>query len=677
MTKSERASKNTNVFSDEEDAFSAEETPPSSSSSSPDSEDERRRKQNRKSSKKKKKRRDNSSDVDDPSSSEDESSRKRRRSGSSSFHHRTKKKSKYYHSSESEGETFSAKKAREVRKVAFEAERKRKAEEEKKKLERLKNSKLQIVPLTDEEIKEQYRYKKHKCALSDVPTTRAIAGQDLCRPGRPADLSIEKVKLHYVVHYIYRGTWDHIVPEEGELEGKIDSYICNACTNKRFKNYLEKREYPGRGSSLCHLATDHGRLLHAMLTDDKVDMIEEIKALAKYDKQFNEAYRAYLDHDDNSFGLPDDEIITIKESLVWKIYVPKEKAGGSQKKVKSSTSGRTGNSVKLDSEEKKFLQSVMDRERPKNFRCPFKEELDCDFKGTEDGQAFRLHFFLHFKESWSDRIDSLTKGDKCYYCDLCPTKKPIKGATEEGAKTATICHLAIQHHELRKYMEKDDRISKEFVSDVYYDVDLKKAQNAGLQPGVKPDSDSAPEDEKSDEENENKSDFSDEKSSKSYDKTPKVGPRSKTRPVPKSRMKQTEPETEIDNEDIPDFSSSDDESKKRKETAAVQPIKSKNSVKKPGPKSAKKASLFDRTNTHYVRKRPKMSLTLEDLEDGDGSEDENWSSSKKESATFGKPKSKTLDKITASEGRTRAMPRRKVTQKPIKQTSFSDEDSDH
>ena len=61
--------------------------------------------------------------------------------------------------------------------MAFEAERKRKAEEEKKKLERLKNSKLQIVPLTDEEIKEQYRYKKHKCALSDVPTTRAIAGQ--------------------------------------------------------------------------------------------------------------------------------------------------------------------------------------------------------------------------------------------------------------------------------------------------------------------------------------------------------------------------------------------------------------------------------------------------------------------------------------------------------------------
>ena len=35
---------------------------------------------------------------------------------------------------------------------------------------------------------------------------------------------MEKVKLHYVVHYINRGVWDHIVPEEGDKEGKIDSY---------------------------------------------------------------------------------------------------------------------------------------------------------------------------------------------------------------------------------------------------------------------------------------------------------------------------------------------------------------------------------------------------------------------------------------------------------------------
>ena len=48
--------------------------------------------------------------------------------------------------------------------------------------------------------------------------------QDACRLNRPAEMNVDKVKLHYVVHYINRGTWDHIVPEEGEKEGKIDSY---------------------------------------------------------------------------------------------------------------------------------------------------------------------------------------------------------------------------------------------------------------------------------------------------------------------------------------------------------------------------------------------------------------------------------------------------------------------
>jgi len=31
--------------------------------------------------------------------------------------------------------------------------------------------------------------------------------------------------------------------------------------------------------------------MDAMINDEKVDMFEEIKALAKYDKQFNETYR--------------------------------------------------------------------------------------------------------------------------------------------------------------------------------------------------------------------------------------------------------------------------------------------------------------------------------------------------------------------------------------------------
>lgn len=208
---------------------------------------------------------------------------------------------------------------------------------------------------------------------------------------------MDKVKLHYVVHYIYRGTWDHIVPEEGDKEGKIDSYVCNACSNKRFKNYLEKKEYPGRGSALCHIATDHGRLLHAMLNDPNVDMTKEIEALAKYDKHFNETYRAFLDHDDNSFALADDEIITIKESLVWKIYNAKRK----EEENSAIKSPVIKNDAPKTEQEIKALQAIMARPKPKKFACP---KENCDYKGTEDPQAFRLHFFMHFKDKWLDRV---------------------------------------------------------------------------------------------------------------------------------------------------------------------------------------------------------------------------------------------------------------------------------
>jgi hypothetical protein len=70
--------------------------------------------------------------------------------------------------------------------------------------------------------------------------------QDVCQAGKPAEISLDKMKLHYVVHYLYRGVWDHIVPEEAPgSEGKIECYICNIC-HKRFKNHPEKKEYPGK-----------------------------------------------------------------------------------------------------------------------------------------------------------------------------------------------------------------------------------------------------------------------------------------------------------------------------------------------------------------------------------------------------------------------------------------------
>ena len=41
--------------------------------------------------------------------------------------------------------------------------------------------------------------------------------------------------------------------------------------------------YVFSGSSICHVATDHGRLLEALLNEEK-DMTEEIEFLAAHDK---------------------------------------------------------------------------------------------------------------------------------------------------------------------------------------------------------------------------------------------------------------------------------------------------------------------------------------------------------------------------------------------------------
>ena len=184
--------------------------------------------------------------------------------------------------------------------------------------------KKNIALLSEHEIRDRYRYKKHTCQLSDLPTkTKKPIGKS-CRPGHPEDLKAESVKLHYVVHYKENGYWDHIVPEEGDKAGKIDCYECQVC-DKKFKNALEKQgpgSSAGRGSAICHVATDHGRLLEALLNEEK-DMTKEIEWLAEHDKGFNDGYREYFNSKKQLFGLPDDQIVTSRESLVWKIYAKK------------------------------------------------------------------------------------------------------------------------------------------------------------------------------------------------------------------------------------------------------------------------------------------------------------------------------------------------------------------
>lgn len=149
------------------------------------------------------------------------------------------------------------------------------------------------------------------CKLVDVPTGKPISGSDACRPGRPARMAVDKCKLHYFVHYMHRGTWDKTVPEEKEEDlGKIEAYHCNLCL-RRFRNNHEKKSYPGRGSMMCHLDTEHGLLLKAMREDDKVDMTSEIEAID-----------AHVNGKWVELGLPDGpdhEMYTAKESFRWKL----------------------------------------------------------------------------------------------------------------------------------------------------------------------------------------------------------------------------------------------------------------------------------------------------------------------------------------------------------------------
>ena len=196
-------------------------------------------------------------------------------------------------------------------------------------------------------------------------------------------------------------------------------------------------------------------------------------------------------------------------------------------------------------------------------------------------------------------MENLEKGDKHYYCDICVPKKQVKGATEEGAMKSVICHLAIQHHELREKLEKDPSLNKEFIQEIYYDVDLKKVQeelkDLGIQPVEKPSEAT----EKAKEEAPKspvKASKPGPASSKTVDtpppskpkpgpassKKPKVGPKSKTqtptpkpasakkaaRPGPKSKTKRkNESGSDGESDDMPDFNSDNSGSEKKDRSA--------------------------------------------------------------------------------------------------------------
>ena len=353
--------------------------------------------------------------------------------------------------------------------------------------------------------------------------------------------------------------------------------------------------------------------MKAMLDDPEVNMREEVDALAKYDPKFNETFKNYVENDDDGFVMGDHEVINSKESIFWKMYNKKYAEKQAREKDKENrpfnvslepSPGPKLKEVPIADLEPKF-QKVLRRTPPVSFKCP---KCDEKPKKASDAHGFRFHFFTHYKdhfEDWEERLEGLEKGEKHYYCDICVPKKQVKGATEEGAKKSVICHLAIQHHELRDKLEKDPELSKEFVMDIYYDVDLKKVteelKDQGIQAVDKP-SEKAPQPAKEEETpkpptpvkpNNKPGPASSKKvtpnkpgpksktqtptpTPPSSNKKPKIGPKSKTqtptptppqssnkkaKPGPKSRTKRKNSESEENEDTVPNFDSDGSEAK--------------------------------------------------------------------------------------------------------------------
>ena len=99
-----------------------------------------------------------------------------------------------------------------------------------------------------------------------------------CRRGRPLVMGVDQIKMHYVVHYMARGAWDTALPPpSASYAMRIDGYGCRLC-GRTFRNNIGKREYPARGSFLCHYAIEHGKLVEALKneTETNVDGVLEL-----------------------------------------------------------------------------------------------------------------------------------------------------------------------------------------------------------------------------------------------------------------------------------------------------------------------------------------------------------------------------------------------------------------
>lgn len=314
----------------------------------------------------------------------------------------------------------------------------------------------------------------HVCKLADIPTEDSISGQDACKPGRPARLSMDKIKLHYVVHYTFRATWDKLVPKEKEEElGKIEVYQCQLCS-RRFRNNHTKKQYPGRGSMVCHLATEHGQLLKAMRADELMDMQSEIEALDRHEKG------KFLE-----MGIPDvadSELYIAKESYMWKFEQGKLDDNNNQEQSKSSDPKEP----KIVPRSKTELAEMANKpQESNNSRCrPMFEMRTCKLAEvpTEEkisGQdacrpgrpanlamdKMKLHYVVHytFRGTWDNLVPKENEEElgkiEVYQCNMCQRRfRNNHNKKQYPGRGSMVCHLATEHGQLLKAMRADNEV---------------------------------------------------------------------------------------------------------------------------------------------------------------------------------------------------------------------------
>ena len=287
--------------------------------------------------------------------------------------------------------------------------------------------------------------------------------------------------------------------------------------------------------------------------------------------------------------------------------------------------------------------------------------------GNDDAPNLRLHIFHHYKEHWTERISKLAKGEKSFFCDRCPRKKKITGATSEGTRTAAVCHFAIQHYELRGVLEKDPKITPQFIKDLYWDHDHPSSASSSYYQ-------------------------SQAKQIKAQSPAKKGRTPTKRKPVVGSD-EDSDSDNNCESSEVSsiemslsdDFDSDPNDDALSVEMTIKKPTVTAGKTSKPGPlqksKSSKNGGVKDKSkimpgepNPNYVLKKTKTALTL-DSED-DSASDHEWSTSKKKNnfGMSGKKKRKlfnpTEDYDQVPKGR--ILPARKAAQQKI--LSFLEEE---